>query len=146
MLVSLVSVDDDGDADPETIVPLIDGGTEGFQGPPRVILPRITSRFECSLDSFPPQKMFPLCTIAETPRLPEHCISYAHIMMWPSLRADDKLDKDNPEHMRWIFERAAERAQQVRHPGRHGTCSRWASSRTSSPRSRARTRSSRPCA
>ena len=94
----------------ETVIPLVDGGTEGFAGHVRVIYPGVNACFECTLDLFPPQQAVPLCTIAETPRLPEHCISYAHIMMWPSLRADDKLDKDNPEHMRWIFERASERA------------------------------------
>jgi len=120
---------------PESLKPLIDGGTEGFGGQSRVFLPAITSCFECSLASAPADNThFHLCTIANVPRIPEHCIQYALQIQWPLLmefksctdykmherkdNADESapagggvtLDKDDPEHMTWLFNRSTERA------------------------------------
>jgi len=110
LLVNMVNVDEEGVIDPDTVIPFVDGGTEGFKGQARVILPRITSCFECSLDAFPPQVNYPICTISNTPRLPEHCIEYAHIILWPKEFPDSKFDTDNPDHMKWMYETALKRA------------------------------------
>ena len=38
-----------------SVIPLIDGGTEGFKGNVRVVLPGISACVECTLDLYPPQ-------------------------------------------------------------------------------------------
>ncbi|KAH0583764.1 hypothetical protein H2248_009367 [Termitomyces sp. 'cryptogamus'] len=97
---------------PESLKPLIDGGTEGFKGQARVILPTITSCYECSLDMLNKPTAFPICTIANTPRLPEHCIEWASVLEWPRVQGDKKLDTDDPEHIGWLFQVAAARAKE----------------------------------
>ena len=98
------------DEDPESLKPLIDGGTEGFKGQARVILPTITSCYECSLDMLNKQTTYPICTIANTPRLPEHCIEWASVLEWPRIFGDKKLDNDNPDHIAWLYDQASTRA------------------------------------
>jgi molybdopterin/thiamine biosynthesis adenylyltransferase len=122
----------DGRVDVSSVIPLIDGGTEGFGGQARVFLPRLTSCFECSLPSMPPAVGFPSCTIRNVPRLPEHCIVYALKVEWPMLTSfqsptvftlydkqhpsDDHipaavaLDKDDAAHLTWLYDRASARA------------------------------------
>uniref|UniRef100_A0AAQ5ZAF0 NEDD8-activating enzyme E1 catalytic subunit n=1 Tax=Amphiprion ocellaris TaxID=80972 RepID=A0AAQ5ZAF0_AMPOC len=111
MLISLLSYED-GVLDPSSIIPLIDGGVEGFKGNTRVILPGMTACIDCTLELYPPQINFPMCTIASMPRLPEHCIEYARILQWPKEKpfGDTSLDGDNPQHIQWVFERSQERA------------------------------------
>ncbi|XP_069499903.1 NEDD8-activating enzyme E1 catalytic subunit isoform X1 [Ambystoma mexicanum] len=114
MLMSLLNYED-GALDPSSIIPLIDGGTEGFKGNARVILPGMTACVECTLELYPPQINFPMCTIASMPRLPEHCIEYVRILQWPKEQPFGEavaLDGDDPEHIQWIFQRSLERASQ----------------------------------
>lgn len=111
MVHHLVEFEKDGKTPIEgTQRPLIDGGTEGFKGQARVIIPFKTGCFECSLGSLPPQVGYPMCTIRETPRLPEHCIQYAYVISWEEHFGKKAVDKDSPDDMKWIYEKALERA------------------------------------
>jgi ubiquitin-activating enzyme E1 C len=52
-----------------------------------------------------------MCTIRETPRLPEHCIQYAYVIEWEEHFGKTKtVDKDSMEDMKWICAKAEERA------------------------------------
>lgn len=67
------------------------------------------------LDLYPPQVNYPLCTIASKPRLPEHCIEYVRIILWPKLKPfgeETQIDGDDPHHIKWIHERSVERANE----------------------------------
>ncbi|VDM37828.1 unnamed protein product [Toxocara canis] len=110
-LVSLVEFDKD--SNPLGIIPLIDGGTEGFKGNSRVILPTMTACIECTIDLYPPQVNYPLCTIANTPRLPEHCVEYVKLIQWAADKPFDEepLNTDSPEHVSWVYNAALKRAE-----------------------------------
>lgn len=59
------------------------------------------------------QVVYPLCTIANTPRLPEHCIEYVKLIQWPKENPfDTGIDGDDPAHINWLYEKASERANQ----------------------------------
>ncbi|KAL3431064.1 hypothetical protein BDV09DRAFT_206931 [Aspergillus tetrazonus] len=106
-LVGMVDMDN-----PESLKPLIDGGTEGFKGQARVILPTLTSCIECQLDMHAPRPAVPLCTIATIPRQPQHCIEWAHQIAWQDKRKDDTFDSDDMEHIGWVYNAALERAKE----------------------------------
>ncbi len=57
MLVSLLVYEEDT-LDQSSVIPLIDGGTEGFKGNARIIFPGLSACIECTLDLFPPQVRF----------------------------------------------------------------------------------------
>lgn len=109
--------DSDDNPREETVKPMVDGGTEGFKGHARVIMPGVTPCFECTIWLFPPQVKFPLCTLAETPRNAAHCIEYAHLIKWDEVHSGKTFDPDNPEHMQWVYSEAVKRAELFGIPG-----------------------------
>ncbi|XP_010546849.1 PREDICTED: NEDD8-activating enzyme E1 catalytic subunit [Tarenaya hassleriana] len=114
---SFLEYDEDDNPRRETIKPMVDGGTEGFKGHARVIVPGVTPCFECTIWLFPPQVKFPLCTLAETPRNAAHCIEYAHLIKWPDVHGGKTFDPDDPEHMKWVYDEALKRAELFGIPG-----------------------------
>lgn len=106
LLVGLV------DDDLNFFIPMVDGGTEGFRGQARVILPSLTLCFECSLDMISPKTTYPVCTIANTPRLPEHCIEWASQLEWPRRFSGRKFDADVPEDVELMHLISMERAHE----------------------------------
>jgi len=135
-LIDCVEFDEDGQINWDSVIPFIDGGTTGFAGQARVVIPYTTACYHCTLASLPPEEGFHLCTIASKPRKPEHCIAFALMVEWPRLQSFKsakefelgpppeldaegnpqvpegkiKLEKDDPQHMTWLMERAQERA------------------------------------
>ena len=53
-----------------------------------------------------------MCTLASTPRLPEHCVEYVRLLLWEKEKpfGEVPIDGDCPNHISWIYEKALERA------------------------------------
>lgn len=115
--------------------PIIDTGTEGFEGHCRLINMQhnATPCIECEMYLYndgAARKTVPLCTLESVPRAPEHCVLYVQMKEWPeehrsrnsydsttssSQQQRDKsnnvLDPDNAEHVRWVATRARARQE-----------------------------------
>ncbi|GME78226.1 unnamed protein product [Ambrosiozyma monospora] len=76
------------------------------------MIPTQTACFECYMKIVPQQTTYPLCTLASTPRLPEHCIEWAHVLEWPRLYPDTKFDADSPEHVQTMYQLSLKRAEE----------------------------------
>ena len=114
----LVEFDEDGNPDPSTVIPYIDGGTGGFNGQVQVIIPYKTSCFQCVLNGVGEDKgkTYQSCTIANNPRVPEHCIAYAWVIEWEK-HHDRNFDIDSIEDVEWIYKTALERANKFKIEG-----------------------------
>ena len=113
----LVEFDEKGNPDPSTVIPFIDGGTEGFRGQTKVIIPYKTSCFDCAQELINTNRnTFAMCTIAENPRVPEHCIEYAFTIEW-NKHHNKPVDKDSIEDVEWIYKTALERAKKYKIEG-----------------------------
>jgi len=113
-LVTFVGKEDGSDDwDDESIIPLIDGATEGLMGNVAMYRPRRGACYECNAGQLASERNFANpCTIAATPRIPEHCIAFAMQMEWPKEKPEGlNIDGDDPEHIAWIHERALARAR-----------------------------------
>ena len=118
-LFDMVRYTSKGEPDPSSLKFFLDGGTEGFKGQARVIIPTMTACFECTLDTFPPTTTYPLCTIAETPRLPEHCIEYAFTVLWEKTFGETsrKFNADDDSHIEWVYQEALKRSTKFKIDG-----------------------------
>lgn len=96
----------------EKSIIFFDGGTEGFQGSIKIIIPGITACFQCYQSLIPDKIVYPLCTLANTPRLPEHCIEWAKQLGWEEIYQDKIFDYDNDEDVEKMFKIALKRANE----------------------------------
>ena len=107
---------------PESIIPLIDGGTEGFKGSVSIMVPHVNACYrERNPDLKDEEGSVPQCTLASHPRKPSHCVLY--VMTGPAMKGvvpnpccwahhspDRKYDTDSREDMMWIAEQSEARA------------------------------------
>ncbi|KAI8828760.1 hypothetical protein BC829DRAFT_412096 [Chytridium lagenaria] len=65
-----------------------------YAGQSRVIIPRMTACYECSLEMQTNQDVSDM-HYRQHPRLPEHCIEWASVLEWPRLRNGERGEEFN---------------------------------------------------
>lgn len=111
-LFSILEYDENWNVKPSSIRMMIDGGTEGMSGQAQTIIPYDTQCYDCiDREAEAGRTHVNMCTLANTPRIPEHCIMYIMQLEWGLAFPDKKYDSDSAEDMQWICKKAQERAE-----------------------------------
>lgn len=76
-------------------IPLLESGTNGYQGQVSVHIKGSTECFECTPKPAP--KSFPVCTIRNTPEKPIHCVVWAKDLLFPRLFGPSEQTTDLDE-------------------------------------------------
>ncbi|SCV04416.1 LANO_0G10066g1_1 [Lachancea nothofagi CBS 11611] len=93
-------------------IPLVDGGSDGFKGHCKVIIPGFAACYECSLATLPAEtESYPLCTVANNPRLPEHVIEYLLSVQWAEAHPGQDFDYADGASFQWLMSNSLERAE-----------------------------------
>lgn len=93
--------------DYDICIPLIDGGSEGFKGHIKTIIPGVTACWECSISTLPTQQQtVPMCTIANNPRSLEHVIEYVINVVFQNTQ----LNFDDMSQVQKILQACTDRA------------------------------------
>lgn len=87
----------------------IDGAVEGFRGQIMFITPGQPGCMSCVAQNVPSIQRYQMCTLANKPRLPEHCVMYAK-EKWIINHPDIEFDIDNMEHLEMITKDAKDHA------------------------------------
>lgn len=96
----------------EKCIPLIDGGSEGFIGYCKTIIPGINACYECSIGTLALRQTYPMCTIANRPRLPEHIVMYIMNVEYSKVGFSQQATIEDAEVLQWAVERCKIRARE----------------------------------
>jgi len=112
-VIELIEYDNEGLPNTASIIPFIDGGTEGMRGQMKFHYPHFTGCYNCHRKDLGATPHFAMCTVAHNPRIPEHCIQYAMLTAWPgTFGRDKKYDTDSKEDITFLYEKALEKANE----------------------------------
>lgn len=102
----------DGSVDLLSVVPLIEGGTEGLKGHVQIVIPGFTACIECNIEFYSREEVYPICTLSNKPTRIEHCLELARSELWNRSKPFGSVlfNGELEDHCQWVYETASDLA------------------------------------